>query len=74
MATEDNTHVTFTLPPGKAASYGSLLTTIPAGGTYTLTLNRGQTFSLFPVNYSIFAADRLAGTRIESTHLCDTEG
>ena len=67
VATEDNTQVTFTLPPGKAASYGSLLTTIPAGGTYTLTLNRGQTFSLFPVNYSIFATDRLAGTRIEST-------
>lgn len=67
VATEDNTQVTFTLPPGKAASYGSNLTTIPAGGTYTLTLNRGQTFSLFPVNYSIFATDRLAGTRIEST-------
>ncbi len=67
VATEDNTQVTITLPPGKAASYGSLLTTIPAGGTYTLTLNRGQTFSVFPLNYSIFAADRLAGTRIQST-------
>jgi PKD repeat protein len=66
-ATADNTTVTITLPPGKSASYGSTLSAIPAGGTYTLTLNRGQTFSLFPLNYSIFAADRLAGTRIQST-------
>ena len=67
VATADNTQVTITLPPGKQASFGSLLTTIPAGGTYTVTLNRGQTFSVFPFNYSIFAADRLAGTRIQST-------
>jgi len=66
VASADNTQVTITLPPGKAASYGSLLTAIPAGGTYVLTLNRGQTFSVFPVNYSINAADRLAGTRIEA--------
>lgn len=66
-ATTDNTQVTITLPPGKAASYGSLVTGIAAGGTYTLSLNRGQTFSLFPLNYSIMAADRLAGTMIEST-------
>lgn len=66
-ATTDNTQVTITLPPGKAASYGSLTTGIPAGGTYTVTLNRGQTFSLFPLNYSILATDRLAGTRVEST-------
>jgi len=66
-ATQDDTQVTITLPPGKSASYGSLLTGIPAGGTYTLTLNQGQTFSLFPVNSSILASDRLAGTRVEST-------
>jgi PKD repeat protein len=73
VATTDNTQVTITLPPGKAASFGSLLTTIPAGGTYSLTLNRGQTFSVFPLNYSIFVADRLAGTRIESTeNICVT--
>lgn len=67
-ATTDNTQVTITLPPGKAASFGSLVTGIAPGGTYTLTLNRGQTFSLFPLNYSIMAADRLAGTRIEATN------
>ncbi|MBG0860065.1 MAG: PKD domain-containing protein [Bacteroidales bacterium] len=66
-ATVDNTQVTITLPPGKAASYGSLLTGIPAGGTYVVTLNSGQTFSLFPLNYSIWAVDRLAGTRVQST-------
>ncbi|KPL09221.1 MAG: hypothetical protein AMS26_23125, partial [Bacteroides sp. SM23_62] len=67
VATEPNTQVTITLPPGIAASYGFFLTPIPAGGTYVVTLNRGQTFSVFPRNYSILAADRLAGTRIEST-------
>lgn len=66
-ATTDNTQVTVTLPPGKAASYGSLVTGIDPGGTYTLILNRGQTFSLFPYNYSISGSDRLAGTRIESS-------
>lgn len=66
-ATTDNTQVTITLPPGKSASFGSLVTGIATGGTYTLTLNAGQTFSLFPLNYSIFATDRLAGTRVEST-------
>ena len=67
VATTDNTQVTITLPPGKAASYGSLLSGIAAGGTYSLILNAGQTFSVFPFNYSIFATDRLAGTRIVST-------
>jgi PKD repeat protein len=67
VATEDNTQVTFTLPPGIAASYGFFLTPVPAGGTLVVTLNKGQTFSLFPRNYSILAGDRLAGTRIEST-------
>lgn len=73
LATTDNTQVTITLPPGKGASFGSMVTGIAAGGTYTLTLNRGQTFSLFPVNYSILAADRLAGTRVQSTEpICIT--
>ncbi len=67
VASQDNTQVTITLPSGKAASYGSLVTGVSAGGTHVVTLNRGQTFSLFPLNYSIFGADRLAGTRIEST-------
>ena len=72
-ATTDNTQVTITLPPGKAASFGSLVTGIAPGGTYTLTLNSGETFSLFPFNYSILAGDRLAGTMIESTNpICVT--
>jgi PKD repeat protein len=66
VATQDNTQVTFTLPPGKAGSYGLPLTNIPAGGTHTVTLNTGQTFSLFPLNKSTAAGDRLAGTKIES--------
>ena len=44
VATTDNTQVFITLPTGKAASYGSLPQNIPAGGTHTVTLNRGQTF------------------------------
>jgi PKD repeat protein len=67
VASQDNTQVTITLPPGKAASYGSMVTGIAPGGTHVITLNRGQTFSLFPHNFSILAANRLAGTRIEST-------
>jgi PKD repeat protein len=67
VATQDNTQVTFTLPAGKAASFGLPMTNIAPGGTYTLSLNTGQTFSLFPLNKSTLAADRLAGTRIESS-------
>ena len=67
VASADNTQVTITLPPGKSASYGSFVTPIPAGGTHLVTLNQGQTFSLYPFNYSISGADRLAGTKIEST-------
>ncbi len=67
VATQDNTQVTITLPAGKGASYGSNVTSIFPGGTHVLTLNRGETFSLYPRNYSILGADRLAGTRIEST-------
>ncbi|HOB85171.1 MAG TPA: PKD domain-containing protein [Bacteroidales bacterium] len=72
-ATTDNTQITITLPVGKSASYGQPFTTIPAGGTYTLILNKGQTFSLFPASYSILASDRLAGTRIEANEpICVT--
>ncbi len=67
VATQDNTNVTFTLPTGKAASFGSTLTAVPPGGTYTVNLNKGQTFSLFPLNYSVAANDHLAGTRIDAT-------
>jgi len=71
VATQDGTNVTFTLPPGKGASYGlgpkTNIAATPAGSLFTVTLNRGQTFSLFPLNRSQAAADRLAGTKIEST-------
>jgi PKD repeat protein len=66
VATQDFTRVDFYLPPGIAASYGSGVTTLLPGGMHTVNLNRGQTFSLYPRNYSVAAADRLAGTRIES--------
>jgi hypothetical protein len=66
VATQDGTSVTFTLPPGKAASYGLPMTAIAPGGTHTVMLNEGQTFSLFPLNKSTAAGDRLAGTKIES--------
>jgi PKD repeat protein len=66
VATRDNTQVTFTLPPGIQASYGLPLSNVPAGGTINISLNEGQTFSLFPINKSELAGNRLAGTRIES--------
>jgi hypothetical protein len=66
VATQDATQVSFYLPAGIAASYGSGVTTLLPGGMHTVNLNRGQTFSLYPRNYSVAAADRLAGTRIES--------
>ncbi|MDD3568759.1 MAG: hypothetical protein PHT92_10200, partial [Bacteroidales bacterium] len=72
VATEDGTDVTFTLPPGKGASYGygppTNIAATPAGSTFTVTLDRGQTFSLFPLDRSLDKADRLAGTKIESTN------
>lgn len=72
VATEDGTDVTFTLPPGKGASYGTGpetdIAATPAGNVFTVTLDRGQTFSLFPLNRSTAAADRLAGTKIESSN------
>ncbi len=72
VATEDGTIVEFKLPPNIGASFGAGPRTdipaIPAGGTVTKTLNRGQTFSLFPLNFSQAAANRLAGTRITSNN------
>ncbi|MDF1573935.1 MAG: PKD domain-containing protein [Bacteroidales bacterium] len=66
VAAHDNTRVTITLPPGKGASYGSTVSTLLPGGSHVVNLNAGQTFSLYPRNYSTLAADRLGGTRIES--------
>lgn len=68
VATRNGTVVTFQLPPGISASYGvGPQTTTPPGYTFTKTLNRGQTFSLFPQNQSRVASRRLAGTKITST-------
>jgi len=67
VATEDNTVVTFQLPPGIQASYGNPMINILPGGSYNVTLNRGETFSLFPVGKSRTAANRLRGTRVTST-------
>ncbi|HOK87075.1 MAG TPA: hypothetical protein PLF12_12060, partial [Tenuifilum sp.] len=67
VATEDNTVVTFQLPAGIQASYGNPMTGVPAGGTVVKTLNRGETFSLFPFNKDRSTAARLRGTRITST-------
>lgn len=64
VATEDNTTISIT-PPINAA-YGQLNTVIPAGSTYTITLNRGQTFSVFPAGKGVAAAAHIGGTRITS--------
>ncbi|HOU73566.1 MAG TPA: IgGFc-binding protein, partial [Tenuifilum sp.] len=64
VATEDNTIVTFQLPPGIEASYGNPMTNVPAGGTLTRTLNRGETFSLFPRAKNKTIAFKLRGTRV----------
>lgn len=66
VATEDNTVVTFQLPAGIQASYGDPMTNVAAGGTVVITLNRGETFSLFPINKSRAKADRLRGTHVTS--------
>jgi PKD repeat protein len=66
VSTQDNNQVTITLPPGIAASYGGFGQNIPPGGTHIVDLDQGQTFSLFPLNFSVAGADRLAGTKIES--------
>lgn len=76
VATQDNTTVRFTLPPGIQASYGAPATTRPAGSTFTVTLNRGQTFSLFPrwrtdlapPRISQDPAHRLVGVKVESVN------
>ncbi len=65
VATVDGTTVTFELPAGVSARYGSTYNPVAAGGTYSLTLNRGETFSLFP-DYINDKAARLAGTRVTS--------
>ncbi len=68
VATEDFTTVTFDLPAGIAASYGQPMTNVPAGGILNVNLMRGETFSLFPINKSRAAADRLRGTHVTSNN------
>ncbi len=65
VATEDNTVIT--IVTRRPASYGLPLTNIAAFTPLTITLQRGQTFSIFPLNKSQAVADRLIGTRITST-------
>jgi len=71
VATQDNTMLTFTLPDGVGASYGEPMTSLTGttpGRVITIgPLNRGETFSLFPYNMSVTVANKLAGTKIEST-------
>lgn len=67
VSAADGNVVTITVPPGKRASYGLLPTTTGVNETFQVTLNKGQTFSLFPENFSPLESRRLAGTYIEST-------
>lgn len=72
VATRDNTFVTFKLPPGIKASYGKLpsapfMNNLAAGASYTVKLNKGETFSLFPYNKSSEVINKLAGTKITAT-------
>ncbi len=64
VATEDNTVVTIT--PTKNAAYGALWTVIPAGTPYSIVLNKGQTFSVFPAGQARTAAAHLGGTHVTS--------
>ena len=71
VATQDNTMLTFTLPDGVGASFGQPMTNL-AGSTPGRIINigplrKGETFSLFPYMKSVLTADKLAGTKIEST-------
>ncbi len=66
VATQSPTIITFDLPPGVAASYGSPVQNVGAGGTHVVSLDQGETFSLFPIGLSGAIGDRLAGTKITS--------
>ena len=71
VATQDNTMLTFTLPDMVGASFGQPMTNL-AGTTPGRIINigplrKGETFSLFPYMKSVLTADKLAGTKIEST-------
>lgn len=57
VATEDSTVVTFTLPSGVSASGHA------AGSTFNITLNEGQTYSL----YTTSSSDNFKKTTIKST-------
>lgn len=76
VATKNNTNVTITLPTGKAAAGAGHNT---PGMTFTITLNRGQTYSVAPVQVtennsggtswkvpSRLPANRLAGTYVHA--------
>ncbi|MFC2129753.1 PKD domain-containing protein, partial [Bacteroidota bacterium] len=68
VATVDGTIVTITLPPGTDASYGSGITTISsAAPPFQVVLNKGQTFSLYPLGYNPAPLARLSSTKIEAT-------
>ena len=64
VATENGTSITITLPAGKAA------VGIPAGGSKTITLNRGETFMIVPELSggipNVSASAHLGGTHIVS--------
>jgi len=64
VATEDNTIVT--IYPTKNASYG-LGGSIAAGASYSVILNKGQTFSVFPAGQARTAAAHLGGTHVTAT-------
>jgi FOG: PKD repeat len=76
VATTDNTHITITLPAGKAAAGAGHSI---AGMTFSVNLNRGQTYSVAPklvtqnnsagvswTTPSRAPADRLAGTYVHA--------
>ncbi|MGE0077229.1 MAG: PKD domain-containing protein [Bacteroidales bacterium] len=67
VATEDFTTVTFELDPTVPASYGLPMVNVPAGGTVSVNLMRGETFSLYPLGKSRLKTARLKGTHVTST-------
>ncbi|MGF1585763.1 MAG: PKD domain-containing protein [Bacteroidales bacterium] len=59
VATRDGTEITITTR--KASTLG-------VAGVHTISLDRGQTYSVAPAGYSLLAADRLDGTKITSNY------
>ncbi|NVO08917.1 MAG: PKD domain-containing protein [Bacteroidales bacterium] len=64
VASEDGTSVTVT--PTKDAGYGNGGLFIPANTSKVFVLNKGQTLSIYPKNFSKVAANRLSGTHVTS--------